>query len=109
MNLYRIDDKMKVLVLPSFSEGLPNVLLEAMSCGTLVLSTPVGAIPDLIQDGNNGFIMENNSSECISRNIIRVFNSKNLQEQSERSRELIEDRYTYTKSLERWKYIIGEL
>lgn len=39
-------------------EGVPYPVLEAMSCGTVVLSTPVGVVPDLIQSGENGYIVE---------------------------------------------------
>ena len=43
---------------------------EAMGCGTPVLATPVGGAPDLIKDGKTGFIMGDNSSECIAKNVI---------------------------------------
>jgi hypothetical protein len=46
---------------------LSSTLLGALTCETPVLATPVGAIPDVIIDGKTGFIMENNSPECIGR------------------------------------------
>ena len=44
--------------LPSYNEGLPMALLEAMSYGIPVLSTPVGGIPELVQDGLTGYLIE---------------------------------------------------
>ncbi len=60
-------NSLKLLVIPSYTEGLPNIMLEGMACGTPVLATGVGAIPDIINDEKTGFIMENNSPECIAK------------------------------------------
>jgi glycosyltransferase involved in cell wall biosynthesis len=46
-------------VLPSFNEGQPLVLIEAMGFGIPILCSNVGAIPDTIKSGYNGFIVEN--------------------------------------------------
>ncbi len=46
-----------VLLLPSYAEGFPNVLLEAMAQGLAIIATPVGAIPDSLTHGTNGLIV----------------------------------------------------
>ena len=49
-----------------------------MGCGTPVLATSVGGVPDVIKDKETGFIMEDNSPECIAENIERVLNHPDL-------------------------------
>ena len=99
----------KLLVLPSYTEGLPNIILQAMACGTTVLATPVGAIPDLIKDGETGFIMEDNFPECIATNIISVLNHPSLVQITRKARALVEAEFTYEKAVERYRKILNEL
>ncbi|MBT9139025.1 MAG: Alpha-D-kanosaminyltransferase [Syntrophomonadaceae bacterium] len=103
-------NELKLLILPSYTEGLPNIMLEAMACGTPVLATSVGAIPDVIKDGETGFIiMEDNSPECIARNVIRALNHPNLEQIARNARALVEREFTFEKAVERYREILSDL
>jgi glycosyltransferase involved in cell wall biosynthesis len=45
-----------VFCLPSYTEGYPNVLVEALACGRPVVATPVGGIVEIVDDGNGLFV-----------------------------------------------------
>lgn len=102
-------NQLLLLVLPSYTEGLPNIMLEALSCGTPVLATPVGAIPDIIKDGETGFIIRDNSPECIAENIIRAMSSKDLGKITENGRWFVEENFTFERTMESWKNLINTL
>jgi len=102
-------NSIKVFVLPSTREGLPNSILEAMACGAIVLSTPVGGVPGVIVDSETGFIMENNSIPCITHNILRVFNHPNLEKISKNAYNLIKNEYSFDSTLLRYNEIIERI
>jgi len=102
-------NKMKLLVIPSDTEGLPNVMLEAMACGTPVLATPVGGIPTIIKNGETGFILENNSPHCISSNIIRLLGYKKTVKVIENAHQLIQNEFQLKKRVENFKKIFDDL
>lgn len=104
-----IYNQLKLFVLPSNSEGLPNVILEAMSCGTIVLSTPVGGIPDLIKNESNGFILENNSSDSIALSIEKILKYPHLKKISTNAIKTINEKFTIDMASERWKNIVEGL
>ncbi|PRY15773.1 glycosyltransferase involved in cell wall biosynthesis [Pontibacter ummariensis] len=55
-----------VFVVPSREDNLPNVMLEALACGTPVVATPVGGIPDAIIQDYNGILAKDTSPESLS-------------------------------------------
>jgi glycosyltransferase involved in cell wall biosynthesis len=58
--------KHDVVILPSYCEGLPQVILEGMANGCLVMATSVGGVPQVISHLHNGLLFEPQSSDAIS-------------------------------------------
>ncbi|TMH31846.1 MAG: glycosyltransferase, partial [Betaproteobacteria bacterium] len=61
-----------VLVLASYGEGLPYSLLEAMAAGVVPIVTPVGAIPDVVSEGEHGLFVAPRDAETIAQAIARL-------------------------------------
>ena len=61
-----------VFVLPSFDEAMPMTVLEAMSAGKPVIATRVGAVPELVVEGETGFLCEPGDARAIAQGIQKV-------------------------------------
>lgn len=108
-DLPRYLNTIKVLVVPSYREGLPNIVLEAMACGCIVLATPVGGIPALVRDGATGFITETNAPDILSQNIRRALQHPDKEGVSEKARDLIERSYTYDAAVRQYGQILAHI
>lgn len=64
-----------ILVLPSTSEGLGRVIIEAMATATPVIGSDVGGIPELIQDGVNGFLVPPGDEQALAEKLRWVLNN----------------------------------
>jgi len=102
-------NELKLLILPSYTEGLPNIILEAMACGTPVLATSVGGIPDVVKDGKTGFIIADNSAESICRGVIRALSCQQLSEIAINARSLVESNYSYAVAVQRYNDVLIKL
>jgi len=58
-----------LLVLPSFTEGLPNVVLEAFAAGVPVVATAVGGTPEAVQEGVNGYLVQPGDATALAKRI----------------------------------------
>ena len=67
-----------IYVLPSYGENLPFSLLEAMALGLPVVTTPVGAIPEIVKDGENGFLVEPGDVRAIASSVNRLLGDESL-------------------------------
>lgn len=71
-------DKTDMLVLPSYAENLPMVILEAFAHGVPVISTPVGAIPEVVVPGRNGLLFEPGDVPALAGAIRQLIESPGL-------------------------------
>lgn len=71
-------NKSDAYILPSYKEGLPISILEAMSYGMPIISTPVGGIPEIVSNGENGYLVEPGNKEDIYKAIISLLNDSDL-------------------------------
>jgi len=69
-----------LFVLPSYYEGLPMVLLEAMACGLPIVGTRVGGIPELVEEGENGILIHPGDREALLNSLARLLNDPILRE-----------------------------
>lgn len=69
-----------LFVLPSLSEGLPVAVLEALSSGLPIIATPVGGIPDIIKDYQNGLFVEPGDHKALAESIIFLLNNDDVRE-----------------------------
>lgn len=102
-------NEIKLLVIPSYTEVGPQILFEAMACGTPVLVTSVGVVPDVVKDGETGFILQGNTPECITESVIRALANPKLNEIAKKARRLVEERYTYELTVEKYREVLKTL
>lgn len=68
----RLLGEVDALLLPSYAEGLPYALLEGMAAGLPAITTPVGAIPDVVIEGEHGLLVPPRDIHAIARAIVRL-------------------------------------
>lgn len=82
----RGDDKARelaqasVYVLPSYNEGLPMSVLEAMAAGLPIVSTPVGGIPDAVADGEQGYLVPPGDVPALAERLCRLLGDDALRQ-----------------------------
>lgn len=102
-------NRLKLIVLPSDDEGVPTTMMEAMACGVVVLATPVGGIPDVVLHDKTGFILEDNTPQCITRGILRALAHPELGRISQQGRQFIERERSFQAGVAGWRGILGRV
>ncbi|MBO4988559.1 MAG: glycosyltransferase family 4 protein [Lachnospiraceae bacterium] len=67
-----------IFALPSYFEGQPISLLEAMACGCCCIATQVGGIPQIINHNNNGILVESKKQEQLTNSLLSVIDNAEI-------------------------------
>ena len=90
-----------MFVLSSRAEGVPTVVLEAMSCGIPVVATRVGAIHEVIEDGQMGVLVSFGSAKALAHAIDRLVGDSSLRSSmGENARKRVQEKFSFQKCLE---------
>ncbi len=96
-----------VLVCPSWSEGMPNVILEAMANGLTVLATDVGAVNVLVNE-RTGYLIANSDPELIKNTIQKIITASNeeINAKKQNALALIKEKFVWEKLAEQLLFFI---
>ncbi len=94
--LKKLLDEMDILVCPSYSEGMPNVIMEAMARGLAIIATDVGAVSMMVSE-TNGWLIDRNIIEGLNDSIIKsiTLTDNNLTQKKLNSINLVINNFTW--------------
>ena len=90
-----------VFFLPSYTEGMPMSVLDAMGYGLPIVASNVGGIPRLVHEGENGFMREPGDTAGFAEAIIQIMTSDAMRiNMGKQSMEIVKERYSLEKHIE---------
>lgn len=102
--------KTDIFVLPSYSEGLPIAVLEALASGLAVITTPVGGIPEVVKDGYNGFLIAPGNVDALTEKILLLATDERIcNTMGQRSRKFAEQELDVKPYVERLRRLYESL
>jgi glycosyltransferase involved in cell wall biosynthesis len=109
-DLDRYFPHLDLFVQSSFTEGLPNVVLEAMAAGVPVVATAVGGTPEIIVDGVNGYLVPAGSPSALAEQTIRILiDDAQREAMGERARQRVEGAFSFMSQAQAYASLFEEL
>ena len=97
-------------VLPSYNEGLPMSILETMAYGIPSITTNIASIPEVVVDGDNGFLIDPGNIKALSERLKKLLNDKMLCEKmGEQAYELITKNFGLSVHISRLKQMYAKV
>jgi len=101
--LQRFYRKAYALLLPSFSELLPKVVIESFTAATPVIAARVGGIPDMLDDGKNGYFIDPFSPESLAEKMEKIIKEKGHYPELQKNAIVTALKFSRESTLERWQ------
>ncbi len=99
-----------VLALPSFTEGLPNVVLEACAANVPVVATTVGGTPEVIENDVNGLLVAPGDAEALANRLLELIASEErMRDMGLAGRQRVVDQFSFTAQADRYCDLFDEL
>jgi glycosyltransferase involved in cell wall biosynthesis len=99
-----------LFVLPSFTEGMPNVVLEAMAAGVPVVATAVGGTPELVVDDVTGYLVPPGDADALARRMGDVLSSaESARAMGQQGRERVQTCYTFAEQSRKYQELFASL
>jgi glycosyltransferase involved in cell wall biosynthesis len=99
-----------VFVLPSYTEGLPNVILEASAAGVAVVATAVGGTPEVVRDGATGYLVPPRNARALAERINGLLADEKLRLQmGQAGHEFVRSRFTFAAQAEEYLRLLAEM
>jgi glycosyltransferase involved in cell wall biosynthesis len=109
-DLDRLIGAADVVVLPSFTEGLPNVALEASAAGVPVVATAVGGTPEVVADEQTGFLVPAGAADQLAARVGQLLRDARLREQFGRAgRQRMRSAFTFAAQAEAYVKLLQTL
>jgi glycosyltransferase involved in cell wall biosynthesis len=106
----RFQPHLDLSVLPSYTEGLPNAVLEACAARVPVVATAVGGTPEVLADGDNGYLVPPGDADALAHRIRDLLDSVTLRRQmGKRGRERVETHFTFEAQSQRYQRLFATL
>jgi glycosyltransferase involved in cell wall biosynthesis len=108
--IFRLYREADVFVLPTWREGFPNVVIEAMAAGLPVVATPVGAIAEAVEEGKSGLLVPVRDAAALEAALRRLVDDASLRRTLGRAaRARVEEVFAFPAVLARLEALYAEL
>jgi glycosyltransferase involved in cell wall biosynthesis len=99
-----------LFVLPSYTEGMPNVVLEAFAAGVPVVATAVGGTPEIVEDGVSGYLVPSGDDETMAERIVEALHDADeLPDMGRKGRLNVQEKFGFATQAELYCQLFKQL